>query len=146
MTPIQLSYLSSPPSLDEFPSLHFSFRITRASKSWCYTLYQFGNFKHSPCRPIYCSFSLGGFPFVSLMLRSPLSRSTHSMNGQVLLNPWQVFQLFTGEPTHSFFSFLNFSIYIILYFLLKIKLFLSTRQNNFLVYFLRYTSSHISAD
>ena len=33
MTPIQLSYLSSLLSLDEFPSLHFSFRITRASKS-----------------------------------------------------------------------------------------------------------------
>lgn len=43
------------------------------------------------------------------------------------IEPLTGLSTFYWRANPQFFSFLNFSIYIILYFLLKIKLFLSTR-------------------
>ena len=122
MTPIQLSYLSSLLSLDEFPSLHFSFRITRASKSLILYPLSFWQFQTLSLPPHLLFFQPWRVPIyivnveISIIAEHALLRS----RVRFYLTPDRSFNfLLESQPT--VFSFLNFSIYIILYFFIKIN-------------------------
>ena len=115
MTPIQLSYLSSLLSLDEFPSLHFSFRITRASKSLILYPLSFWQFQTLSSPPLLLFFQPWRVPVyiinveVSIVAEHTLLRS----RVRFYLTPDRSFN-FYWRANPQFFLFLTF-LYILYY-------------------------------
>ena len=115
MTPIQLSYLSSLLSLDEFPSLHFSFRITRASKSLILYPLSFWQFQTLSSPPLLLFFQPWRVPVYTINVEVSIIAEHTLLRSRVrfCLTPDRSFN-FYWRANPQFFLFLTF-LYILYY-------------------------------